>query len=577
MAKILSYILFLISVISIHGQVNLRAFSDTRDLRTDQQLKVTIILEIRGNEDAQQSNLKFPDFSKFEMIGSASKRNTYLNLETQKVDNQFVYQVVLEPKQTGKIKIGSFLITANDKIYKTEPFDVYVTEGPKKVVERPNIADEMYLDLEVKDRNIYKNQPTIAVLRAYSKNFDNFRNIRHIKFPKNSEVKFHPISYEKSDIEQNDNSKISSQVIGIFLISTPDSGEIDIPPVSAMVKNSSSSATLKSKKVILNVKKLPENSPDNFKNAIGNFKLDLNCNAAENNAVGKPVEVQVKISGEGNFRSMDLPELLESENYSFFPPKISYDTKSSDKGFVGNVILNYVVIPKISGKIVLKTKDFSFFDPGKTAYENIKADTLSFVAMTADQIDDTKTTLDKVNDYTIHVLSNVNAPKLISDQLKIPKTHDINYKIIFGNLILLCGIVAVIFSYKSKKRKKIKKKKFSDKKIESIREVEERLAKEKPFDFEEEFSYLETLKNAKDFEGFFKAFENFQKELEIFSERQYNLPFTKYLIQTKGAKIAEDFRNLNQAISIEKFAPIKDEVHMDNLCENLKILISEIK
>ena len=577
MKATLSYILLLISVISVHGQVDLRVIPDKRDLVANQQLKLTVILEIKGDENAQQSKIMLPDLSKFDMIGTASDQNTLLEPKTKTVVNQIVYLIVLQPKQTGKIKIGSALVTVNDKIYKTEPFDVFVTESPKKAVAKTDIENDLYLNLEVKDRNIYKNQPTIAVLKAYSKNFNNFRNVSDISFPKNSGVKFHAINFKKSDIEQNENSKMSSQVIGVFLISTQESGDIDVPSVSAKIKNNTSTSIIKSNKILLKVKQLPAGAPVNFKNAIGTFKIDLNASKTKDNIIGEALDVNLIISGDGNFRAMDLPKLSESADYSFFQPKVVYNTQNSENGSSGNVVLKYVVIPKTSGKIVLKTEDFSFFDPSTTTYENLKADTLSIVSMTQQQLSDTKTTLDKVNEYTSSVIANVNPPKIIADKLKLHDSYEINYKIIVGNLVLLCGLVFFIFSYRKKKLKKKKKKKIRTvAKIENIHEAEERLKKENIFDFEAELIYLEGLKNSKDYKGFFKAYENFQQELEIFSERNCNLRFKNYLLQNKGAKVAEDFRNMNQEISIEKFAPVTSEENVENIFEKIRNLISEI-
>lgn len=577
MKKLLSYILFLISLISVHGQVNLQVIPNNRDLRTDEQLKLTVILEIKGDEDAQQSPLKLPDTSKFLTVGNASYRRTYLNVETQKVDNQFFYQIVLQPKQTGRIKIGSVLVTVNDKIYKTEPFDVFVTQGPKKEVTKHNLKEDMHLDLEVKDKDVYKNQPTIAVLKVYSKDFDNFRNISDIKFPQNKNIDVQPISFTKSDIEQDPKSNISSQVIGIFLISSTESGEIEIPPVTAKVKNSVSKATLKSNNVKLKVKKLPLDAPRNYKNAVGNFKININSKENSENIVGQPLSVDIDISGEGNFGTMELPKLSESKDYSFFPPKITYNTKNTETGSAGSVNLKYIVIPKISGKIDIKVQDFAFFDPEKTTFENLKVDTLSIFALTTEQINDTKSTLEKVNDYTNKVIANVSAPQLLSNPLKTVKSNKIDYKIVVLNLILLVGLIFLISSYKTKKRKKLKLKNKPKPISENIAETEQRLKNEEKLDLETELSYLEKLKNNKDFGAFFSAYESFQQALDENYKRQNQVSFKTYLQQNKGEKIAEDFRNLNQEFSIEKYAPMHSEENIDELFKKLKNLISQIK
>ncbi|WP_417431282.1 BatD family protein [Halpernia sp.] len=576
MKQFLSYILFLISAISVHAQVNLAVISDTRDLQENQQIKLTIILEIHGNEYTQQTPIQLPDFSKFDVVGTASEQNTSINQQL----NQIIYQVVLKPKHSGKIKIGSALVTVNDRIYKTEPFDIFISETDKKIAAKKDIDNDLHINLEIKDRNVYENQPTIAVLKAYSKNYNNFRKLNHIKLPQINGVKFHPVNNKKSDIEQNPTTKLASQIIGVYQISTTENGKVEIPAVSAIVKKSSGNSTLKSNNVFLNVKKLPENAPENFKNAIGKFKINFKTFAAENYIVGKPFHADITISGEGNFHSMDLPKLESSPDYTFFAPKIIYNTQNSENGSKGNVVLKYIVIPKKDGQISLKTEDFSFFEPTKSVYENLNSDTLLIAAMTAEDLNNSKSTLDKVNDYTSNVLETVSSPKLISEQLKIPEVHEINYKIIFANLIILGGLAFFVFAYRKKKRRKHKKHKHVKtpiSRIENIQEAEERLKKETPIDYDTEIIYLERLKNSKDFEGFFKAYENLHQELENNSQLRFNTTFQNYLSQNNGEKVAEDFRNLNQEIAIEKFAPLHSEDNIDNLFLKLKNIFSKIE
>lgn len=579
MKNIFNYILFLFFAIAVHGQVNLVVIPNNRDLRADQELKLTVALDIRGDEDAQQSNLRLPDFSKFTVVGTASKQNTDINAETLQVVNQYIYQVVLQPKQQGKIKIGSFLITVNNKIYKTEPFDVFITKADTKPLAKADDETDMYLNLEVKDKNIYKNQPTLAVLKVYSKNFDNFRKLGQIKVPQNSNVNFRQVDFKKSDIVQNSSNNLASQVIGVFLVSTKESGIISIPRVSAVVKNASSNSTLKSNKVNLNVKKLPTNEPSTYKNAFGNFEVNMSSNIAENQAVGEPVNVKINILGEGNFKTMVLPKLVNSEDYTFFPPKIIYNTESSQNGFKGNVELQYVVIPKKRGKILLKSEPFSYFDPAQNKFIALKSDTLSFASLSQEEISDTKSTLDKVNEYTSNVLETVSSPKLISDHLTDSKTNELNYKVILGNLALILGLIFFFFKYRIKKKKKFRAEKIDPKStaIENISEAENRIKMEKGLDLDVEISYLEKLKNENNYKEFLKNYDTLLLELEQYAQNKHKISFSDLLQLQNGARDSDDFITLREEFAVEKFAPFHSEENLNTLFQKLKKILSKIK
>ena len=170
MKQNLSYILFLMSAVFTYGQVTL-AISDVKDQKVNQRFTLTVLLEISGENMEQQTPLQMPDFSKFDIIGSASERNTIV-LDAKKGDviNQLVSQWVLAPKQPGKVKIGSALVTVNGKIYKTEPFDINVRDSERASSVADNSdRNDLYLNLEVQDKVVYKNEPTMAILRAYSR------------------------------------------------------------------------------------------------------------------------------------------------------------------------------------------------------------------------------------------------------------------------------------------------------------------------------------------------------------------------------------------------------------------------
>ena len=80
----ISYILFLFSAVITYGQVTL-AISDVKDQKLNQRFNLTVLLEISGENMEQQTPLMMPDLSKFEIIGSASERNTIV-LDAKKGD-----------------------------------------------------------------------------------------------------------------------------------------------------------------------------------------------------------------------------------------------------------------------------------------------------------------------------------------------------------------------------------------------------------------------------------------------------------------------------------------------------------
>lgn len=571
--KKLQYITFLLLSVISYGQVTLLTDVNVKEAKPNEPIVLTIVQEVAGDDLVQQSPLRMPDLSKFDIIGTASEQNTFIDQRKGLRVNQFVYQYYLMPKVSGKVKIGSALLTVNGKIYKSEPFDILVKDGPKNP-EADYLAKDVYLNLEVSDKTVYENQPTVAVLRAYSKNFDNFRKLENIKVSEQSNAIVKPISYKKQNIETKDDGEYSSQIIATFVIFPEKSGNVEIEPVSALVKNAEMGKVV-SNKVKINVKNLPTGSPESFKNAVGNFNVSIETiDAPKEIEINKPVNVLVKIAGNGNLDANKLPKIIDSEQYTFFKPKITSKLTTNKEGVNGVIAATYVLIPKKAGKINISTEDFSFFEPNLKKYVDIGAKSLLLDVLTPQQIAANKTTLDVVDDYTKNVIETVPLP--VVEKKNNASYYSFNWKNVLLNLALLFGCGLVFYYFVNRRKEKKVLKPIPLKPITTIAEEEERIRNQIKPDFYSYFNYLNTLKVDGDFSAFFKTYEDLHHDVETYIERKSKESLKSYVQNTKGRKFFEDFKDLEKLMSIEKYAPIHDQEHIDELYHSIVKIYSEI-
>ena len=571
--KKLQYITFLLLSVISYGQVTLLTDVNVKEAKPNEPIVLTIVQEVAGDDLVQQSPLRMPDLSKFDIIGTASEQNTFIDQRKGLRVNQFVYQYYLMPKVSGKVKIGSALLTVNGKIYKSEPFDILVKDGSKNP-EADYLAKDVYLNLEVSDKTVYENQPTVAVLRAYSKNFDNFRKLENIKVSEQSNAIVKPISYKKQNIETKDDGEYSSQIIATFVIFPEKSGNVEIEPVSALVKNAEMGKVV-SNKVKINVKNLPTGSPESFKNAVGNFNVSIETiDAPKEIEINKPVNVLVKIAGNGNLDANKLPKIIDSEQYTFFKPKITSKLTTNKEGVNGVIAATYVLIPKKAGKINISTEDFSFFEPNLKKYVDIGAKSLLLDVLTPQQIAANKTTLDVVDDYTKNVIETVPLP--VVEKKNNASYYSFNWKNVLLNLALLFGCGLVFYYFVNRRKEKKVLKPIPLKPITTIAEEEERIRNQIKPDFYSYFNYLNTLKVDGDFSAFFKTYEDLHHDVETYIERKSKESLKSYVQNTKGRKFFEDFKDLEKLMSIEKYAPIHDQEHIDELYHSIVKIYSEI-
>lgn len=576
MQKRLIYILFILASVISYGQVNLSMESDKNDYNGKDVVNLTIILEINGTELVQETRFQLPDLSKFTIIGSGSVTNTFIDPATNTLITQKISRIALEPKKKGKIKIGSVLVTVSNKIYKTEPFDVLIKDTEKKSL-ASNVSNDVFLNMEIEDRDVYQDQPTIAVLKVYSKNMDNFRKVKNIRLPEQDNINVHPISFTKSEIDPSGYGNMPSQVLAVFMVFPNEAGYVEIPSVSASVSTFAHKNKIVSNRVKLNVRKLPEGSPEYFKNAVGNFTVSVYNDLKEKVEVKKPLRVIVKVSGEGNLTDMELPRIAPSPDYEVFNPKITSNAAPGTTGMKGEIVANYVVIPKKSGTIFIKTEPFAFFNPTSKEYIDLGQETLALNAFSHEQILESRSTVEKVNEYTNSFLETVNTPVLKTTSLKVKEKSKFHWNILLTNMGILLGLFITYLLFKTwQKKRNLVKENAEPKSLGSVAETEKEIREKLKTDINDYFSYLENIKDSGNYHKFFETLE----ELDMEVRKQYSLSssedFGAFLENHKSISIADEYRDLSQRIQLEKYSPVKSLEGMDDLLKGVVNLYSQI-
>lgn len=577
MQQKLIYILFIFASVISYGQVNLFMESDKAEYNGKDIVNLTIILELNGVDLEPQTRFQLPDLSKFTIIGSGSVTNTLIDPATNTLVTQKVSRIALEPKKKGKIKIGSVLVTVNNKIYKTEPFDVNIKDIVEKRSLATNISSEMYLNMEIEDREVYQDQPTVAVLRVYSKNMDNFRKIKDVRLPRQDNINVHPISFTKSEIDPSGAGNMASQIVAVFMVFPNEAGYVDVPSVSASVSSYSNKNKIVSNRVKLNVKKLPEGSPEYFKNAVGNFSVNVYNASKDKIEVEKPINVIIKVSGEGNLPDMYLPKIVSSPDYEVFSPKITSKVAPGTTGMKGEIFANYVVIPKKAGPISIQTEPFAFFDPASREYVDLGQKTLALNAFSHDQILESRTTVEKVNEYTNTLLETVNTPVLKTTTFKVKEKSKFHWNILLTNIAILIGLFIVYLLFKTwQKKRALVRETTSPKPLGSVAETEREIRETLKTDINDYFSYLENLKDNGDYEKFFDTLEEMDLEVRKQYLQSSSDDFRILLESDKGSSVAEEYRNLSQRIQMEKYSPLKSAEGMEELLKAVVNLYSRI-
>ena len=548
--RLRAYILSFILPIFGYGQVTLLSETDTKEYQVREPFNLSIGLEIIGENYQQQSPVRLPDLSKFEILGNAAESVAAIDPETGNVVRQVLYHLILQPKHAGKTRIGSALVQVNGKTYKSEPFEILVRDGKRK---HDAWGRSVSMVMEVLDKEVYENQPVNVVLKlkANPHNYLDFRKVNQIKLPQKTK-NIYTVNLKREDIEIDKNDETAMQVIASFVVVPEKDGNLFVSPATALFNEE----RILSNPLKIHVKKLPEGAPRGFKNAVGKFDLEVEI-PKEEVEVNQPMDVFVKLKGKGNIIGAELPKIVESDDYTILKPTQKIEVKESEHS--GEKTDHYVIIPKKEGEITIRYENFAYFDIDEKQYQTINSDDIKILSLSKEAMDSPTSTLGKMMDDTGHILKKVNLLPVSEEE---NEEESFDYGRFAGMGLLVFGsLLAIYFFTFRKKKPKQRSSVQEDDKITTIAETEE-LLKEN-ISIGKEY-YFGALKNAADKGNTASFFENYQElhtEAENQIKRLKNQTISEFLEEIENADFVKDFEQFRTEIQEAKYAPVHEDLY----------------
>lgn len=121
--------------------------------------------------------------------------------------------------------------------------------------------------------------------------------------------------------------------------------------------------------VNINVKPLPaEGKPANFSGMVGNYSFDASFDK-EQLKVGEALTLSISIKGDGIPGTVTDPKLPNFDDFRSVPPENSISKKVVGNKVVTTKSVKIFLYPKKKGHFTIPEISYSWFDPGKKAYQ----------------------------------------------------------------------------------------------------------------------------------------------------------------------------------------------------------------
>ncbi len=430
-------------------------------------------VDFKMNQDGD--NFIAPNFEGFRVVGGPNQSVSNMWVNGKRTFSK-IYSYYLSPLKTGSLSIGQATIEIENKIYKTIPVKVKVSESVS-IKKDPNDAsyvvnENLHLVAEVSNNKPYLNQGFSVIYKLYFSPQINITNVGEIDSPEYNNFWSHNIKIPRLQIERGSYKGESyNYVIWKKIVLYPQkSGILNILPLTLDVSvdvptnkrdffgnriYTQVPKTVTAGKRKINVLNLPENAPENFNGAVGEFKIELSTTKKELNA-SESVQATLKVSGSGNLKLFSIPSLVTPSSIEKYDPEYKENVKTNIKGMYGNILDTYTLVPQFKGKYPISPVKFVFFDPKTRAYKSVFSNEIIINVLEGPSL--------SFSDNSKQVLSNntTNNISLAKSQFKFIKTkpnlislepYNFIYSTLFYLLIILpvIMILVVISFFKSKK------------------------------------------------------------------------------------------------------------------------------
>ncbi len=375
----------------IIAQVNFEANLSKNKLGLNERLRIDFVMNKNGD------NFTPPNFENFQIIGGPNQsiKTSYVNGE-QSFSKTYSY--FLKPLKKGKLVIYQASVTIEGQEYKSLPVEVNVTDSVKGANSN---SDQDYFDddnieliASVSKSSPYINEPITIVYRLYYKSPINVSDARESESPKYKDfwsqiIKIPQLKVERTNYKGQTYNVVQWRKVVLY---PQKAGNLEISPLSLnlvldfptsrrdffgnIIYDQASKIITTGSKTIA-VRELPDNGkPKNFTGAVGQFEFDIILNKNSLKA-SESFQANVKVTGEGNLKLFDLPELMVPASMELYEPERKENVKTNLAGMSGTVENIYTIVPKYQGKFPIQEVEFSYFDPKEKRYRTIKSQKLN--------------------------------------------------------------------------------------------------------------------------------------------------------------------------------------------------------
>ena len=407
------FTLLFLALSPVFPQVTLKVQAPSQ-AEVGQRIRISYVANTQDIEDFQVG-----DFTGFNVLyGPSTSRSSSFSMvngrTTQSSTVTFTYTVV--PTSEGTLKVPAATIKVDGKAVKSGSPSIEVLPASQQQSQQPSTqqqnvnprqqrqqqsapnpgqisGNELYMTVTANRKKIYEQEAVMLTYKLYT-----LVNIQQISGEMPQIDGCHVQELDRAaqmslKYERVNGRNYGTAVWKQYVIFPQKTGKITIPSItfetqvemqnhsmdpfdiffgggslSQMVRKE-----IKTSPVEIEVLPLPTPKPANFSGAVGKFTVSASLTPDQVNA-NDAATLRLVVSGQGNMKLMKAPKINFPQDFEIYDPKENNKTTNTATGAKGNIVYDYVVVPRHGGKFSIPPVEFCYFDPEKEQYNTVRTD-----------------------------------------------------------------------------------------------------------------------------------------------------------------------------------------------------------
>ncbi len=116
--------------------------------------------------------------------------------------------------------------------------------------------------------------------------------------------------------------------------------------------------------------------PAGFSGGVGRFGITAQL-LSKTAKAGEPLTLRVVVSGVGNLKLIKQPVVEFPKDFDKYDPKVTDKTRLTTNGIEGNMVYDYLVVPRNQGTYTIPAVKLTYYDTSSSSYKTVQTQPIS--------------------------------------------------------------------------------------------------------------------------------------------------------------------------------------------------------